>query len=124
MNDKSALNSVSIIEVLDKAPWIFSQDNMSNGGLIAQVTKCKINDVIFYVRENVNGVNSFEISSGERWGDKAGSKPSRHRQVLELYAPEPVWEILKKAVEREDGLKRKVFKNRNFNEAFVTKIFT
>lgn len=103
------------IEILDTAVWIFGQSNMSSGGLVGQVTKCKCNETIFYVRENVRAVPSFQVSSGERWGDKNGTgKPRRSRWNLDLLAPDLYWDEFAKLVHENDGLKRPVMKARDF----------
>lgn len=112
-----------MIKVLNTAVWIHSQNSCSSGGLCSQVTMCEWNDIIFYVRENVNGVNSFEISSAERWGDKNGSTPARRRQTLELMAPGEHWSDIRKLVLAADPLRRPVKQNQNFNEAFIKTIF-
>jgi hypothetical protein len=111
------------IEVLDIYYWIHNQTNCSFGGTMGQVTYCRYKDQVFYVRENLTGLPSFFISSGERWGDKIGtSKPRYERQVLELLAHPRSWAMLAEVVHQTDTLKRPVVKNRAFNNAFIKKL--
>ena len=77
--------------------------------------------ITFFVREGISGINSFLISSNERWGDKAGSRPSKQKQVLELFAPAQYWQSIKELVEEADGLQRRVYFNKNFSQKFIDK---
>lgn len=114
---------MSQVEVLRKTSWHYGQGNMGQGGLSGQVTLCRWNGIAFCVRENTNGVDSFLISSDERWGDKIGNKPTRARQVLELYAPESHWQEIRAVVHESDGLKRYVKANKNFDRRWIINAF-
>lgn len=105
-----------MIEVLEKTVRFFGTNSVRYGGMIGQLTKCHYNGVIFYVRENLKGINSFYISSGERWGDKQSlSTPRRERQSLDLLAPKKMWVEIAAQVNLEDTLSRKVMRSRTFN---------
>lgn len=109
-----------MIEVLKIYRWHFAMNNMQEGGLTAQVSYCRSDNIYFYVRENVNGIDSFHISSGERWGDKSGNKPSRSRQVLELFVPQAEqWQLIAGLVREIDTLDRPVLANRLFNQQWI-----
>lgn len=111
------------IKVIEKTTWRFAKSNCGEGGLIGQVTKCRFDGITFYVRENVNGIDSFLISSGERLGDKTGKNPVKSRQVLELFAPKKFWPFLMKKIAETDSLKRPVFPNKKFNKKFIQQVF-
>jgi hypothetical protein len=113
-----------MIEVLETGSWIFGQNNMSEGGLIGQLTMCRLDGIVFYTRENVNGISSFYISSSERQGDKAGNTPRASRQTLELFAPDIFWESIAQAVKEVDPMKRPVIKNKLFNRKWIDEHFT
>lgn len=111
------------IKIIEKKLWHFSKTNEGSGGLVGQVSKCRFEGVVFYVRENVTGIDSFTISFGDRWGDKIGSKPSPGRQVLEILAPKHFIPFLKRKVTESDQLKRRVITNSSFNKKFIDSIF-
>lgn len=113
------------MEVLQTAPWYFGQANVDkNGtGLTGQLSKCRHDGVVFYVRENVNQSESFLVSSGERWGDKTGARPSKRRQVLEISAPMPHVKALAVLVAKADALKRPVLINRRFTAQWAEDYF-
>lgn len=114
-----------MITVLDKKHWHFGGGNLPGQGCTGQVTKCADADgIVFYVRENLNAISSFQISSGERWGDKCGKRPRRERQSLELFAPDDQWDRLAMLVNQLDPLHRPVLKNREFSDLFVNDIFS
>ena len=78
------------MKVLDKTNWTIAVGGggyCPAPGLEGQVTKCEHEGVVFYMRENITAVSSFNMSSGERWGIKIGKSPSPSRQSLELAAP-------------------------------------
>src|SRR5262249_50274249 len=54
------------------------------------------------------------MSSGERQAWKEGRVSKRHAQVLELCAPEDLWDVIAQAVAQADGLGRPGRRNRNF----------
>lgn len=116
------------MKVIATTTWKFGQDNRAMGGLIGQVTACEHEGVKFFVRENVTALPSFEISSGERWGDKRGAKPAPRRQSLELFLPPQrahhwqCWQELAAVVKSLDPLGRPVLPNRNFNKTFILKL--
>lgn len=103
------------VYLLAEGSHIFGQSNMGGtSGLIGKVTKCMIKGVVVYTREMANGIDSFQISSGERWGDKVGHTPSKARQALELCAPAEVWDEIAEVVKAADQVKRPVRKNKLF----------
>ena len=104
-----------MIQVLHTDIWIFSQNSCRTGGQVGQITACKFEQTVFYTRENINGIDSFFISSGERMGDKTDKVPRKERQVLELVAPDDKWNDIAAIVYNLDPLKRKVIKNEHFN---------
>lgn len=115
------------IEFLDTTSWIFgAKTNTGVGGLVGQVTKCRWRGrVIFYVRENVRGVDSFNISSGERWGEKVGlSKPRKARWSLDLLAPDQHWEAIAKDVQEVDPHHRPVLRNSAFTTEWAEQRFS
>ena len=77
----------------------------------------------FYTRENINGINSFCINSGERWGDKTGKKPRKCRQTLELCCDPVFYNKIAPLVHKLDPLKRPVKANRNFTFTWAEKQF-
>lgn len=116
---------MSLINVLQVGSWVFGQSNLAGStGLIGQVTRCELDGVEFYVRENVTAIPSFQISSAERMGDKVGRKPSRRRQALELLAPADRWDEIAAEVKRADRLGRPVLLNRSFTWSWASSIFT
>lgn len=105
-----------MITVQDTSSWYYGKANIAgSSGLVGQVTKCEYEGVIFFVRENTNNIPSFLISSSVRYGDKAGSKPSKARQCLELAAPEHNWEAIAEIIRQTDPMKRPVNRNKSFN---------
>jgi hypothetical protein len=103
--------------VLDQVPWTVHWGGIDNpsGGLEGQLTKCRLGDTVFYVRENIAFMGGhFMVSSGERMGWKQGRLSGRHAQILELAAPEHDWERIAAVVQGADALKRPVRKNRRF----------
>lgn len=113
-----------MITVIETSRWIFGQGNIRGAdGLIGQVTRCELDGVEFYVRENVTAISSFQISSAERMGDKVGRKPSSRRQSLELLAPADKWEEISQAVKQTDTLKRPVLHNAGFTWDWAQKQF-
>lgn len=112
-----------MITIINKYTWVFGQNNCSDGGQIGQITRCRLNGIEFWVREIINGVNSFFISSGERQGDKEGlSKVRNCRQVLELLCPPFYWDAIACEVRKTDPFHRPVKKNSLFNKSFIKKI--
>jgi hypothetical protein len=112
-----------MINIINIAYWHHGSDNCGNGGVVSQVTHCKVENIEFYVRENINGINSFLISSGERWGDKVGKTARKGRGVLELLAPVDQWDRIAALVHAEDTLKRHVKPNRLFTTAWAKQLF-
>ena len=116
--------ALTMVRVVGRSFWTFGQTNMSTGGLQGQLTHCIYQDRIpFYVRENVNGIPSFLISSSERWGDKTGKRPRKERMVLELCAPPKFWQAIAEVVHLTDTLKRPVLPNGRFNKKFIREHF-
>lgn len=62
-----------------------------------QVTKCRLEDDVFYVREN--------LADG--------------KQVLELLAPEVAWSKIERIIKLEDSMGRAVVRNPEFTEAWA-----
>lgn len=113
-----------MIKVLATTSWIFSRDNCHEGGQIGQITKCEYEGIIFYVRENINGIPSFNISSGERWGDKTGKQVRKERQSLEVCADVKHWPLISKIVKEADNLKRPVRLNIQFTKQWAESQFS
>jgi hypothetical protein len=121
---KWAVNRNEPIQVLSITWWHHGQSNFGGStGLSSQVTKCCHQGVVFYVRENVNGIPSFNISSGERWGDKIGRKPRMDRQVLELACPPEYFDQLADLVRSADPLGRPVTANNRFTVQWAEMFF-
>ena len=106
--------------VLGTAIWCpdsCKRTGQSIGAAYGQITKClsdQYNE--FYVRENIDGGNSFYASSGERWGWKTHGRISKRYQILELCADENkdyILHLVKRVVD-QDQLQRKVVWNRKF----------
>ena len=89
----------------------------SIGAAFAQITKCYSDKSdVFYVRENIDGGNSFYASSGERWGWKTHGRISKRYQILELCAASNknyIWNIVSRAA-ADDPLQRKLKFNPKF----------
>ena len=91
------------------------------GGIRGQLTKCRLDGITFYVRENF-AVAHFYIHSGVRQGMKRGQLPSGAVDVLELCAPRVHWSRLAELVETVDrlhGFGRRVRANRRFTPAWA-----
>jgi|GEM_PF-5598746 hypothetical protein len=113
-----------MIEFVDNRIWLFGQDSTSRGGLVGQVTKCRWNgEATFYVRENIRGVGSFLVSSGERWGDKNGSKPRRERWSLDLLATDDQWDVIAEQVRLVDIHHRPVLRSKSFTWTWAEELF-
>jgi hypothetical protein len=104
--------------VLAQVPWQIHWGGICNphGGLEGQLTKCRLDGVVFYVRENIaiRG-GHFGISSAERMDWKQGRLASRHLQVLELAAPADYWERIAEVIHDVDAFRRPVRRNRRFS---------
>jgi hypothetical protein len=88
------------------------------------LTKCRHGGTVFYVRENIALLGGhFQISAGERMGWKQGRLSRRHLQILELAAPEGVWNQIAALVRDADALKRPVHRNRRFTSRWAEKVF-
>ncbi len=110
------------MEILAKTTWRIHWGGLKHpqGGLDGQLTKCRWNGWIFWVRENVRLFGGhFGISSGERMALKEGRLAKRHAQVLELCAPSSGWDEIALAVKAADALHRPVLRNRNFTESWA-----
>jgi hypothetical protein len=115
--------SIPAIEILSRASWSVHRDGINHlGGIEGQVTRCRSEGVLFYVRENV-ALAHFRISSGERQALKAGRVARRHPQILELLAPAAVWDQLAELVHTADQLGRTVRRNRLFTWAWAERLF-
>jgi hypothetical protein len=113
-----------MIKVIMVTHWHYGQANSGLlSGLSSQVTLCSWKGLVFCVRENTNGVDSFLVGSGERWGDKIGKRPGKARQLLELYAPAGYWDVIKDLVQQADPLNRPVKNNKLFNKKWVIDLF-
>jgi hypothetical protein len=112
-----------VIEILSQTSWSVHWGGINHlGGIDGQVTRCRHEGVLFYVRENV-ALDHFQISSGERQGLKAGRLARRHPQVLELLAPATVWGPFAELVHTADQLGRTVRRNRRFTWAWAERLF-
>jgi hypothetical protein len=104
--------------VLAQVPWLIHWGGIGNphGGLEGLLTKCRLGEAVFYVRENISTFGGhFHVSAGERMGWKRGRLAKRHSQVLELAAPPKEWDRLAEIVQQTDGLHRPVRRNRLFS---------
>jgi hypothetical protein len=108
------------VEILRQTSWTRLKTNSGQGGLTGMVTEAKIDSTIVYIRENLFS-DTFMKSSNQRWGEKLGSKPT-DLQVLELCAPNPVWNKIAKIVRQSDALNRSVRRNRQFTEEWAKSI--
>lgn len=109
-----------MFKVIKTFYWHHRTTNTGTGGLTSQVTICQYKDILFFVRENINGISSFLISSGERWGDKVGLKRIRkERQTLELLCREDKWEEIAVMIHEVDEYHRPVLRNERFTENWV-----
>lgn len=108
------------IEVLRTGIWTTGRNNQSMDSLGLQITLCQYDNIVFCVRENINGIPSFNISAGERWGDKTSKRPRPARQSLELLAPADVWEKIADLVKANDPHKRPVLRNTRFTWGWVS----
>ena len=123
-----------MVEVLRKTLWRFGFDGQSTchyggeglhrmSGLEGQLSHCRLGIIEFFVRENLTGIDSFHISSGERYGDKAGKTPRSSRQSLELCCVQEHWEEVATAVREADSIKRPVVKSKRFTKEWAEHIF-
>jgi hypothetical protein len=108
-------------------PWLVHWGGLSNphGGLEGKLTKCRLGGLVFYVRENiaVRG-GHFQVSSGERIGWKRGRLSKRHKQILELAAPDAEWDRIAAVVHDADALNRPVMRNGRFTIACAERQFS
>ena len=70
----------------------------------AQLTKVRIDGQICYIRENAVAVSKIQSE-----------------QILEICAPEWIWERASQVVALEDSLKRRITKNMDFTEEWAEK---
>ncbi len=111
------------IEILGQTTWPVHWGGINRlGGVEGQLTRCRHNGVLFYVRENLQ-LDHFHLSSGERQGLKAGRLSRRHPQVLELLAPARLGAQLAELVRQTDSLDRPVRRNRYFTWAWAERQF-
>ena len=106
-------------------PWEVHWGGIGNphGGLEGKLTKCRLGQTIFYVRENlIPSGGHFQVSAGERMGWKQGRLSRRHLQVLELAAPAEQWTHIANLVQDLDALKRPVRSNRRFTIEWAEKL--
>jgi hypothetical protein len=113
------------VEVLATTTWEVHWGGINKqGGVVGQVTKCRIAGVVCYVRETFAPLGGhFHVSGGERQAFKRGSVSRRHLQVLELCAPPEKWGAIAAIVTRADVLGRPVRKNRNFSYGWAERLF-
>ncbi len=111
------------IEVLAHCQIAHGGGVLAHQKLSSQLTKCRVDGVTFYVRENLDHTSSFVISSGERWGFKGGNSgrdaAAMNRQVLNLAAPDECWDCLAQLVEALDQFHRPVRRHRLFTAAWA-----
>jgi hypothetical protein len=82
-------------------------------GVTSEVTKCRYQGKVFYVRENYNGVPSFYQHSNHRMAIKT-MHIDPHLQTLELCCPDDLFTELATTIHEFDHLKRPVRKNSKF----------
>lgn len=108
-----------MLEVLEVGFWAFGGGTHRAHRCEGQITKCRWFDIVFYVRENLDGGWSFYISSNERMSDKGSNRgtarPAPRRNVLDLCTQqESDWEAAADVVRSLDTLQRPVLRNRRF----------
>lgn len=83
--------------------------------MVGQVTVCVTRDGRrFAVRENLDSRSSFNVNSGQRWGEKSG-RISSLRQCLEVVSEDKSDQTeLVKLVEKHDTKRRPAKTNRQF----------
>jgi hypothetical protein len=112
-----------MIEILRSTTWIRLTTVSGEGGIVGQVTHCRLNGTEFYVRENTD-IDTFYVSSNERWGMHTGrSCARRHAQVLDLCCPRNEFDRIASAVRLADHLKRPVRPNRLFTTRWAQEQF-
>jgi hypothetical protein len=114
-----------MITVIEKYYWYHHHNIASGGGIESQLTLCSYDGIMFWVRENINALDSFaEISSGERFGEKEGWNLRKSRQCLEVFVPAQFErrsrEIIA-VVSKADTLRRPVKTNKLFNQQWIKK---
>lgn len=122
-----------VLVVLAVGSWQFGGGIMPGQKQVGQVTKIDVGGVMCYVRENLDGRQSFLISSGQRWAEKGGNRadrrPMQERQILDLCAPAAVWDQVASLVHHTDAHRRPVRRYRCFTSqwakrALASKLFT
>lgn len=109
-----------MIEVIEIFEWHHHRNIAGGGGITSQLTHCRFNGIDFWVRENINNINSFEeVSSGERFGQKEGFSIRKSRQCLEILCPANQEHYFCDLVAASDGLKRAVKTNREFTLQWI-----
>ena len=108
-----------MLEVLEVGYWAFGGGTLRAHLCEGQITKCRWQEIVFYVRENLDGGWSFYISSNERMSDKGSGcgrgRPSLRRNVLDLCTQHAAdWESAADIVRSHDALQRPVLRNRLF----------
>jgi hypothetical protein len=112
------------MRVLRRTWAVVSQQGWNPGQhLIGQLTECEHEGVVFWVREALDKRTLFNVSSGERRGQKVNG-PSRNRQSLELCCSEEHWERIAELVQQADALNRPVLRNRRFTRQWIDKQWT
>lgn len=117
---------MTMIEVIEQCSWQAGVACMPGQERIGQLTKAKVTiageEVVFYVRENLDGRQSFYISSNERMEFKEGRgnrKSRMRRQCLDLCAPDEHWEKIAELVRAADEDRRSVRGNRTFTKTWA-----
>ncbi len=117
------MQAVTSIEVIAWNFWSFGGGIMPDQKQWSRVSKCRVDGVTFYVRENLDGAQSFYVSSNERWKFKGGNnstdRAGLERQCLDLCAPAAEWDRIAELVRAADSLGRRVRKHRTFTERWA-----
>lgn len=101
-----ALKKLSGVKETDGSPLQVLASKLLPAG---QVTKCRLDGVVFYLRES--------LAVDEAMTDVFGERPTK--QVLELLAPESSWKRIENVVKMEDSLKREIVRNPEFTAAWA-----
>jgi hypothetical protein len=90
--------------------------------LEGQLTACSWKGIPCFVREGLDGSQSFLVSSGERWGFKFG-RVAMSRQALFLAAPDEHWAAIAQVVATADRHHRPVKRHARFDLCRAREIY-
>lgn len=97
------------LEILGTSEWQI-HGGMWGPGLWGQVTHCRWGEELVWVREHIRGPH-FQTNANARLALKEGRVPKSFREVLELAAPDAIWEEVAAAVREMDQRKRPVLRS-------------